>query len=91
MTVGQGSLEPGLGVKKKLPPVGDISITGIVNLSGAFEHFLLQTTRLSTVMELADAIGLGDPGSASSILRHAPSLSFGFLPSGGGTRRSLQN
>ena len=56
VTVGQGSLEPGLGVKKKLPPVGDISITGIVNLSGAFEHFLLQTTRLSTVMELADAI-----------------------------------
>lgn len=42
VTVGQGSLEPGLGVKKKLPPVGDISITGIVNLSGAFEHFLLR-------------------------------------------------
>ena len=59
VTVGQGSLEPGLGVKKKLPPVGDISITGIVNLSGAFEHFLLQTTRLSTVMELADAIVSG--------------------------------
>ena len=49
VTVGQGSLEPGLGVKKKLPPVGDISITGIVNLSGAFEHFLLQTDRKSVV------------------------------------------
>lgn len=59
VTVGKGSLEPGLGVKKKLPPVGDISITGIVNLSGAFEHFLLQTTRLSTVVGLADAIVTG--------------------------------
>ena len=59
VTVSNGPLIPGLGVKKKLPPVGDISITGIVNLSGAFEHFALQTTRLSTVIQLADAIVSG--------------------------------
>ena len=56
VTIRKGALAPGLGVKKKLPPVGDISITGIVNLSGAFEHFVLQTTRLATVIQLADTI-----------------------------------
>ena len=59
VTIRKGALAPGLGVKKKLPPVGDISITGIVNLSGAFEHFVLQTTRLATVIQLADTIVSG--------------------------------
>ena len=59
VTIRKGALASGLGVKKKLPPVGDISITGIVNLSGAFEHFVLQTTRLATVIQLADTIVSG--------------------------------
>lgn len=59
LTISKGSLEPGLGVHKKLPPVGDISITGIVNTSGAFDHFLLQSTRLSTVVQMADSIVSG--------------------------------
>lgn len=59
LTVSQGPLEPGLGVRKKLPAVGDIAITGIVNLSGAFDHFLLQSTRLSTVVHMADSIVSG--------------------------------
>lgn len=59
LTVAKGSLEPGLGVRKKLQPVGDISITGIVNISGTFDHFLLQTTRLATVVQLADSIVSG--------------------------------
>ena len=50
LTISRGSLEPGLGVHKKLPPVGDIAITGIVNSAGNFDHFALQTTRLSTVV-----------------------------------------
>ena len=33
ITIGTGPLKPGLGVKKKLPEVGDIHITGIVNNS----------------------------------------------------------
>lgn len=33
ITLGTGPLRPGLGVKKKLPEVGDIHITGIVNES----------------------------------------------------------
>lgn len=56
ITLGNGPLKPGLGVNKELPDVGDIHITGIVNFSGMMESLLLQTTRLSMVMQLADTI-----------------------------------
>ncbi|MCI8372621.1 MAG: spore protease YyaC [Lachnospiraceae bacterium] len=56
ITLGKGPLLPGAGVNKDLTAVGDICITGIVNTSGLLEHMLLQTTRLSTVMNLADCI-----------------------------------
>lgn len=59
ITLGEGSLKPGSGVEKVLPEVGDIHITGIVNLSGIFDNMLLQTTRLNVVMKLADCISLG--------------------------------
>lgn len=59
ITIGNGSLYPGAGVQKNLPPVGDIHITGIVNTAGIMEHLTLQTTRLSTVVTLADAIAGG--------------------------------
>lgn len=52
-------LSPGLAVNKSLPPVGDISVTGIVNISGAFEFMVLQNTRLATVMCLAESISNG--------------------------------
>lgn len=58
-TLAEGSLKPGAGVGKELPHVGNIFITGIVNLSGFLEHSLLQTTRLHTVMLLADNICAG--------------------------------
>lgn len=58
-TLGQGTLKPGAGVGKELPDVGNLFITGIVNLSGLFEHTLLQTTRLQVVMALADNICSG--------------------------------
>jgi len=50
---------PGLALSKDLPSVGDMSITGIVNISGAFEFMVLQNTRLATVMSLADSISNG--------------------------------
>lgn len=56
ITVGMGALKPGLGVQKNLGSVGDIFITGIVGSGGAWEPLLLQNTRLSVVMELADCI-----------------------------------
>ena len=58
-TLGEGSLKPGAGVGKDLPQVGNLHITGIVNLSGFLENSLLQTTRLHTVMDLADKISTG--------------------------------
>ncbi|HHU71091.1 MAG TPA: spore protease YyaC [Clostridiales bacterium] len=59
ITLGVGSIKPGAGVNKDLPPVGDLSITGIVNFSGLLDHMLLQTTRLNVVMSMADYICLG--------------------------------
>ena len=55
-TLAKEALKPGAGVGKDLPPIGNLCITGIVNLSGFLEHSLLQTTRLYTVMSLADHI-----------------------------------
>lgn len=52
-------LYPGLAVNKNLPPIGDLSITGIVNIGGSFEFIVLQNTRLYTVMSLADCISKG--------------------------------
>lgn len=49
-------LKPGSGVNKILPPIGDISITGVVNIGGMMEFMVLQNTRLSLVMNMADII-----------------------------------
>ncbi|KAB3531883.1 spore protease YyaC [Alkaliphilus pronyensis] len=57
--VGNGPLKPGAGVKKDLPSVGDIHITGIVNLCGYMEYIVLQNTRLSLVMRMAEIISEG--------------------------------
>lgn len=51
-----GSLKPGEGVNKQLTPVGDYSITATVNVGGFMEYFVLQNTRLATVMKLAKNI-----------------------------------
>ncbi|MNI78550.1 hypothetical protein D3C73_1349350 [compost metagenome] len=52
----QGPLRPGAGVNKELPPVGNIHVTGIVNVGGFMEYFVLQNTRLSLVMRLSEII-----------------------------------
>jgi putative sporulation protein YyaC len=54
--VASGPLKPGSGVNKQLPSVGDMHMTGIVNVSGFMEYFVLQNTRLSLVMHMADVI-----------------------------------
>lgn len=54
--IGLGPLRPGAGVNKKLPAVGNVHITGIVNVAGFMEYFVLQNTRLNTVMKMADII-----------------------------------
>ncbi|MFP9128075.1 spore protease YyaC [Niallia sp. BSM11] len=57
--LGDGPVKPGSGVKKELPPVGNIHITGIVNISGLMEFLVLQNTRLSLVLEMAKTISKG--------------------------------
>ncbi|MCK0469798.1 spore protease YyaC [Halalkalibacter sp. APA_J-10(15)] len=56
MTLAHGPVQPGAAVSKKLPPIGDIHMTGIVNVGGMMEFFVLQNTRLHTVMEMADSM-----------------------------------
>lgn len=54
--IGDGPIKPGAGVHKELPAIGHIHITGIVNVGGFMEYFVLQNTRLSLVMGMAKAI-----------------------------------
>lgn len=54
-----GPLKPGAGVKKELPAVGTFHITGIVNVGGFMEYFVLQNTRLAVVMNMAEIIASG--------------------------------
>ncbi|MCP8617215.1 spore protease YyaC [Salirhabdus salicampi] len=53
---GVGSIQPGAAVQKNLPNVGDVYISGVVNVHGYMEYFVLQNTRLSVVMEMAKQI-----------------------------------
>lgn len=50
------ALKPGAGVNKNLPAIGDISITGVVNIGRMMEYMVLQNTRLSIVMSMAELI-----------------------------------
>ena len=56
-TLSSKPLIPGKGVNKNLPAIGNLSITGIVNVAGFPNSILLQSTRLHTVMTLATCIG----------------------------------
>ena len=55
-TLSLSPLKPGKGVNKKLPAIGNLSITGIVNVAGFPNSILLQSTRLHTVVTLANCI-----------------------------------
>lgn len=52
----EGALKPGAALNKPLPPIGDVHITGVVNISGFMEYSVLQNTRLSIVVEMAKKI-----------------------------------
>ena len=68
VTIADGALYPGAAVQKELSPVGDIHITGIVNIAGVLEQLTLQTTRLSTVISLADTITQGIVNYTNSLI-----------------------
>jgi putative sporulation protein YyaC len=52
----KGPLRPGAGVKKSLPAFGDYTLTGVVNVCGFMEYFVLQNTRLGIVMRMSDVV-----------------------------------
>lgn len=69
ITVGQGSIRPGAGTGKQLPPVGDIFITGIVSSFDKCSHRELQSVDFPRILRMADIISRGilqwgsqDPG-----------------------------
>jgi putative sporulation protein YyaC len=59
LEIGKGPLQPGAAVNKRIPPVGDIYIAGIVNVGGFMELMVLQSTPLSVVIPMSRFIGLG--------------------------------
>ncbi|HEY8463209.1 MAG TPA: spore protease YyaC [Bacillota bacterium] len=59
VSIKEGSLQPGTGVNKNLPAIGDLQIVGIVNVGGFMEYMVLQNTRLSLVMKMAEIISDG--------------------------------
>lgn len=59
LTITAGGVTPGAGVRRSLPKVGDVAITGIVNFSGVMDLMILQNTRLNVVMRMADVISGG--------------------------------
>lgn len=59
IAVAPGPLAPGAGVHKSLPAVGDVAVTGTVNVGGFMEYLILQNTRLAVVLRLARTIADG--------------------------------
>jgi putative sporulation protein YyaC len=59
ISIGTGPVKPGAAMKKELPNVGNIHITGTVNISGFMEFTVLQNTRLHTVMKMSETIAAG--------------------------------
>ncbi|MGI5902388.1 MAG: spore protease YyaC [Desulfitobacteriia bacterium] len=56
ITLGEGPLKPGTAVKKELPEVGEIHLTGIVNINGFAQYMVLQNTRLHTIWQMSEVI-----------------------------------
>lgn len=67
ITVGAGPLCPGAGVNKALPEVGDAHVTGTVNVGGFMEYFVLQNTRLSLVVRMAEVVAEGLAAAARQL------------------------
>ncbi|AMA71466.1 spore protease YyaC [Aneurinibacillus thermoaerophilus] len=84
ITVAHGPIKPGAGVKKQLPEVGTFHITGIVNIGGFMEYFVLQNTRLSVVMKMSEIIAT----SLYSAIVHIKESPYRYMPNIG-NRSSL--
>ncbi|UWG97252.1 spore protease YyaC [Dehalobacter sp. DCM] len=56
ISLSDGPLKPGTAVKKELPAVGDIHLTGIVNINGFMQYMVLQNTRLNIVWQMSEVL-----------------------------------
>ena len=56
INIREGGIKAGAGVGKDIGRFGDYSITGVVNVGGYMEYFVLQNTRLSLVVDMANQI-----------------------------------
>lgn len=74
INIGEGALRPGAGVNKHLPSVGQLHITGIVNVGGFMEYYVLQNTRLNLVMKMARLISEGINEGCKMYARTYPSI-----------------
>ncbi len=72
--VKKGPLKPGTGVNKKLPEIGDMHITGLVNVGGYMEYLVLQSTRLSIVMKMAETISTALDLSLKSLYKEVSAI-----------------
>ena len=71
ISIKPGPLRPGTGVNKNLPEVGQMHIIGVVNVGGFMEYLVLQNTRLSLVMRMAEVISAGLINSCQEYYRSA--------------------
>ena len=54
ITLSFGPLRPGSALKKHLPPVGDIHLTGVVNVNRLIQSLILHHTPLDLVWNISD-------------------------------------
>jgi len=59
ISIKSGPLQPGTGVNKSLPAVGNLHVVGVVNVGGFMEYLVLQNTRLNLVIQMAELISDG--------------------------------
>ncbi|MEC9489092.1 MAG: spore protease YyaC [Halanaerobium sp.] len=75
VTIKKGPLYPGSGVNKDLPPVGDMHLTGLVNVGGYMEYFVLQSTRLNLVFKMSRLLAKALYQSTNRFLHEVQPLS----------------
>jgi putative sporulation protein YyaC len=54
--VTDGPLQPGKAIGRRLPAIGQYSIAGVVNTNGPKAYWMLQTTSLYLVMQMAKEV-----------------------------------
>jgi putative sporulation protein YyaC len=74
ISIKEGPLQPGTGVNKNLPAVGNLQVIGIVNVGGFMEYMVLQNTRLNLVMKMANIISQGIIQEIQKLSTIEPSL-----------------